>query len=152
VLATVHGGLGYGHADLAIEADGRATYPLKGVGGCRPDVSPDGKRVCWNATDRIIAVADVDLSARPPAVRNTRTLVRCDRTHKVYHADFSPDGRFVAFAHGPAAGSQHVGIRAEGWNICVADARARDVWVALTDDGKSNKEPDWAPLPKEDGK
>jgi hypothetical protein len=28
--------------------------------------------------------------------------------------------------------------------LCVADASQKNVWVALTTDGKSHKEPDWA--------
>ncbi len=144
VLATVHGGMGYKHANLAIEAGGKGVFQLKPVGGCRPDVSPDGKRVAWNATDQVIAVADLDLGSRPPKVTNVRKLVTCDKKHEMYHADFSPDGRYVAFAHGPKGGEQ-VGQVARGWNICVADAAERDVWVALTTDGLSNKEPDWVP-------
>ena len=143
MLGTVHGGMGYAHADLAIDTTGRDVYPLKAVTGCRPDVSADGKRVCWNATDQIIAIADLELSTRQPAVRNVGTLVRCTRERKVYHGDFSPDGRFVAFSVGPAGGAQHVGMAAAGWNIAVADATKRDLWVQVTTDGKHNKEPDW---------
>ena len=33
---------------------------------------------------------------------------------------------------------------AKDWNICVADAAGVNRWVAVTTDGKSNKEPDWA--------
>ncbi len=142
ILATIHGGMGYGHANVAIETGGTAAVRLPLVGGCRPEVSPDGRRLVWNATDEVIATAEVELSGRAPVVRNVRTLVRCARGHKVYHADVSPCGRFVAFAHGPG-GSQHVGLQAPGWNICVADAARRDVWVAVTTDGLSNKEPDW---------
>jgi hypothetical protein len=36
-----------------------------------------------------------------------------------------------------------VGVKAPGWDICVADANATDVWMPLTNDGLSNKEPDW---------
>jgi len=143
LLGTVHGGMGFGHADLAIDTTGRGAYALKGVHGCRPDVSADGKRICWNATDQIIAIAGLDLSTRPPAVRNVRTLVRCTRERKVYHGDFSPDGRFVAFSIGPSRGGQHVGLAAAGWNIAVADATQRNVWVQVTTDGRHNKEPDW---------
>jgi hypothetical protein len=38
-----------------------------------------------------------------------------------------------------------IGVEAPGWNTCVADARATNRWIALTSDGKSHKEPDWAP-------
>jgi hypothetical protein len=53
-------------------------------------------------------------------------------------------------ARGPAAKGlglpeSLVGSKAKGWNICVADAGAKDRWVAVTSDGHSHKEPDWAP-------
>lgn len=144
VLATVHGGMGYRHANLAIEAQGAAVFNLKPVEGCRPDVSPDGKKIAWNATDQLIAVADLDLRSSPPKVTNVRQAVTCDKQHEVYHADWSPDGRYIAFAHGPL-GPEQVGKAAKGWNICVADATETNVWVPLTSDGASNKEPDWVP-------
>ena len=40
------------------------------------------------------------------------------------------------------------GVEAPGWNVCVADATAKNRWVALTLDGKSNKEAEWLPPPK----
>ncbi|KPK82956.1 MAG: hypothetical protein AMJ81_08785 [Phycisphaerae bacterium SM23_33] len=144
VLATVHGGMGYRHAILAIEARGTGVFDLKPAEGCRPDLSPDGKKLAWNATDQLIAVADLDLQSTPPKVANVRPAITCDKQHEVYHADWSPDGRYIAFAHGPL-GPEQVGKVAKGWNICVADAAATDVWVPLTSDGASNKEPDWVP-------
>ena len=45
-ISTVHAGMGYGHGILAIEARGQAVYNL-GIPGCRPDVSPDGKKIAW---------------------------------------------------------------------------------------------------------
>ena len=42
-----------------------------------------------------------------------------------------------------------VGVRAEGWDICVADASETNRWVAVTTDGNCNKEPDWMPETKE---
>jgi len=148
-LATVHGGMGYRHGDLAIEAEGTRVFRLKGVTGCRPDVRPDGRKLLWNLDDQTIAVADLDLTATPPTVSNGRKVVTCAKTHKVYHGDWSPDGKYIAFSHGPAEGSQAVGAMARGWHICVADARARNICVKLTTDGVSNKEPDWLPAAKE---
>ncbi len=144
LLATVHGGMGYKHANLAIQARGAGVFPLQTVRGCRPDVSPDGRRIVWNATDQLIALGELELTRAAPRVTNVRPLVTCPKTHEVYHADFSPCGRYVAFAHGPKAGEQ-VGQIAPGWNICVADAGATNLWVPLTTDGLSNKEPDWLP-------
>jgi len=42
-----------------------------------------------------------------------------------------------------------VGLRAPGWDLCVADAAATNRWVAITTDGNSNKEPDWVPVAKQ---
>lgn len=146
IFATVHGGMGFRHGDVAIEAGGKGVFRLKAIGGCRIDVSRDGTKVLWNASDRAIVAGDLDLSAAPPKVTNVRTVVRCDKDHKVYHGDFSPDGRHVAFSFGPN-GSQHVGIVARGWRICVADAAKENVYVPVTREGVSNKEPDWLPAP-----
>ena len=144
IFATVHGGMGFGHADLAIDVDGRGVHRLRGVGGCRIDVRPDGKALLWNASDRAIVAADLDVSTRPPKVARARVVLRCGKDRMLYHGDWSPDGRHIAFAHGPN-GSQHVGLRARDWHICVADASKTNVWVTLTTDGESNKEPDWVP-------
>ena len=142
ILATVHGGMGYKHADLAIEAGGKGVFPLKSVRGCRMDVSPDGKKVLWNASDRVIAAADIDLKTSPPKISNIRTVVSCDKDHMVYHGDWSPSGKYIAFSHGPN-GRQHVGYVARGWHAYVADAEQTNVWVRITASGQSNKEPDW---------
>jgi len=142
--ATVHGGMGFKHANLVFQARGSGVWAMKGVGGCRPDISPDGKRICWNRSDQVIAMAELDLSASPPKVSGIRPHITCDKAHEVYHADWSPDGRFIAFSYGPKAGEQ-VGTMAKGWHICVADASRPDVWVVLTKDGVSNKEADWLP-------
>jgi hypothetical protein len=55
----------------------------------------------------------------------------------------------VTFSRGPSRkrlghAPEIVGIPAEGWNICVAEATATNRWAAITTDGKCNKEPDWA--------
>ncbi len=151
-VATVHAGMGFGHAILAIEADGPRVVDLH-IHGCRPDISPDGKRVVWGASDWELRIGDLDYSSAEPKIVNARDLVAIKKPMKVYHADFSPDGKYVTFSHGPAVKrlgfvSEIVGIQAEGWNICVADAAATNRWVTITTDGKSNKEPDWAPVEK----
>jgi Tol biopolymer transport system component len=151
-LATVHAGMGYKHAILAIEANGTNAYNLE-IPGCRPDISSDGKKVAWGASDWALRVADLDFTGSAPRLTNSRDFVTSEKPIMVYHADWSPDGRYVAFSRGPfkkrlGAHPAIVGLRAEGWNICVADPTAMNRWVAITSDGKDNKEPDWAPVKK----
>ncbi|NUQ62209.1 MAG: PD40 domain-containing protein [Pirellulales bacterium] len=148
-VSTVHAGMGFKHAILAIEADGNGVYNL-GLPGCRPDVSPDGKKVAWGASDWTLRAGDLDFSGPTPQVKNVRDLVASQEPMEVYHVDWSPDGRYVAFSRGPKSkrmgrAAEIVGMQAEGWNICVADAAAANRWTAITSDGKSNKEPDWIP-------
>jgi len=146
IFATVHGGMGYGHAGLAIETRTERIREMDSIYGCRMDVSPDGKRILWNAEDQAIAVADLDLKASPPKVTNARIVLDCDWTEKMYHGDWSPCGKYIAFSYGPGWGSQHVGEPADDWKICVADPEERNLWVSLATGGKGNKEPDWVPF------
>jgi Tol biopolymer transport system component len=147
-LATVHGGMGFKHADLAFPANGMDIFDLTPfhVGGCRPDFSLDGKRMTWGATDCDLCVADIDFSSGKAQVTNVRTVVKCDKEHKVYHTDFSPDGKYIAFSYGPEKGDAMGGGLAPTWNLCISDLSGK--WVQITTDGNHNKEPDWVPLPK----
>ena len=144
-LATVHGGMGFDHADLAFPADGKEIYDLTqfGVTGCRPDFAPDGKHITWGKTDWDLFVANFDASSGTPKVTGVTQIVKCDKEHETYHTDFSPDGKYVAFSYGPEANEMGGGM-APGWNICVADLHGH--WVQITTDGHHNKEPDWVPL------
>lgn len=154
-VATVHGGMGYDHAILAIEADGMGVFDLK-IHGCRPEISPDGTKIAWGRSDWDLAVGDLHLTLPEPKITNQRDAVTSEKPMKIYHLDWSPDGKFFAFSRGPikkkALGYAHeiVGIKASDWNICVADGTGK--WVAITEDGLSNKEPDWAQVRTGDGK
>jgi Tol biopolymer transport system component len=148
LVATVHAGMGYSHAILAIEADGKGVFNL-GIPGCRPDVSGDGKCIAWGGDDTILRIANFKVVKGKPKVTDARTVATSEHPIHIYHIDWSPDGRYVAFSRGPtrkaALGTapEVVGIKAEGWNICVADATKKNRCVAITSDGHSNKEPDW---------
>jgi len=146
-LATVHGGMGFGHAILAIEANGTRVFNLR-LPGCRPDISPDGRKIAWGASDWALRVGDLDLTGPKPRVTNRRDIVTSAKPMKIYHLDWSPDGRYITFSRGPSKSRlghapEIVGIPAEGWNICVADATATNRWAPITTNGKCNKEPDW---------
>jgi len=145
-VATVSGGMGFRHAQLAFEANGTKVFDLGkwGVHGCRPDLSADGKRLAWGASDETLMIADIAFAGDEPKVTGLHPVAHCEKGYKVYHIDWSPDGKHVAFSYGLATGREQVGGRAEGWNICVGDLTGR--WAPITSDGKDNKEPDWVPL------
>ena len=95
-ISTVHAGMGYGHGILAIEARGQAVYNL-GIPGCRPDVSPDGKKIAWGADDTVLSVADLKIVDGKPKIANARPVVTSMNPIHIYHIDWSPDSRYVAF-------------------------------------------------------
>jgi Tol biopolymer transport system component len=150
-VSSLHAGMGYSHAIVAIEARGREVFNL-GIPGCRPDVSPDGKRIAWASGDFSLAIGDLDFSGPVPRVLHGHDILISPEPMKIQHIDWSPDGRHVAFSRGPfnkkglGMAPSLVGVPAPGWNICVADPSTTNRWVAITTDGNSNKEPDWSPL------
>jgi hypothetical protein len=163
IAATVHGGMGFGHAILLIEARGKRIINLK-IPGCRPCLSPDGRHIAWGAGDNELATAPIDLDAETPRVGAWTVRIR-DPHNKIYHIDWSPDSRFVAFSRGPEsegdlskkgsfqAACEIVGVYAKGWNICVVAADEPRIvelqtagpadFLQLTSNGASNKEPAW---------
>ena len=148
-LATVHAGMGYRHAILAIEAEGTRVFDLK-MPGCRPDISPDGTKVAWGPNDWELRVGDLELTGPEPKVTNVRNVVTSPKPMKIYHIDWSPDGKYVSYSRGPATKRlgripEIVGVRAEGWDIWVADPSGTNRSVQITSDGNCNKEPDWVP-------
>ncbi|MBN2181902.1 MAG: PD40 domain-containing protein [Sedimentisphaerales bacterium] len=147
-MGVVQGHSEYSDTILVIEAEGTGVYDLEkwGVKGCRPDIRYDGKKITWGETDWDLCLGDIDFNASEPRVDNVHKIVRCYETAKIYHVDFSPDGKYIAFSYGPSAGGQQVGGKAKGWNICVTDLSGK--WVKITTDGNHNKEPDWIPLSK----
>ena len=112
------------------------------ISGCRPDISPDGTRIAWGRTDQELRIGSFNPSSGENNVVNQETVVAVNRDDKVYHVDWSPDSRFLAFSYGPSRGGQAVGQNASGWNISVLDI-ATGKWVQITTDGNHNKEPDW---------
>jgi len=145
-LGVIQGNTTYSDTILALEANGTRVFDLArwSVKGCRPDFRFDGKKIAWGETDWDLCVGDINLSTPVPRVENVHKVVKCLRAAKIYHVDFSPDGKYIAFSFGPSAGGQQVGGKARGWNICVSDLSGK--WVKITTDGNHNKEPDWVPI------
>ncbi len=164
IAATVHAGMGVGHAILLIEAQGHKIINLN-IPGCRSCLSPDGRQIAWGTGDNELAVAPIDLESEHPSVGKWRMTLN-DKQNQIYHIDWSPDSRFLSFSRGPEGkgdptkpgtfGADYapiMGVYAPGWNIGVvaADHQGRldlnaaseaDLWM-LTTNGLSNKEPAW---------
>ena len=145
-VASAVGGMGLGNDIIAFEAQGNAMFDLTryGIKGCRPDISSDGRKITWGKTNWDLCIADIDLTLSVPRVADIRGVVKCGKDCMVYHTDFSPDSRYIAFSYGPETGHQEVGGKAPGWNICISDLTGK--WVQITSDGNHNKEPDWVPV------
>ncbi|HET6250057.1 MAG TPA: hypothetical protein VFE47_20365 [Tepidisphaeraceae bacterium] len=163
IVSTVHGGMGFGHAILLIEAHGDRIINLK-IPGCRPSISPDGKHVAWGSSDNELDTAPLDTDSENPSVGKWEVHIK-DPKNKIYHIAWSPDGKFVSFSRGPdgegdltktgtfQAACEIIGVYAKGWNIYAVSAahpgvidltKATDAEVVqLTTSGDSNKEPAW---------
>ena len=164
IAATVHAGMGLSHAIVLIEAKGNRIINLN-IPGCRPCLSPDGRQIAWGTGDNELAVAPLDLDSDNPTVGPWRMTIR-DKQNQIYHIDWSPDGRFVAFSRGPegkgvpgkpgcflADYAPIMGVLAPGWNIGVVaadhkgpldlDSVEAGEFVMVTTNGLSNKEPAW---------
>lgn len=157
ILTSVGGALGYGHAIIALGVDNDKVVTIRKSDGqagdyqCRPDISPDGKRVSWVKEDFWvrwwIEVCDIDLEKDSPSLSNCRYVVNSPGKES-YHPDWSPDGRYIVFSWGPHANrmkgsGQEVETIADGWDIWVVDANEPDNVIQLTANSKSNKEADW---------
>lgn len=164
IAATVHAGMGVGHAILLIEAHGNRIINLN-IPGCRPCLSPDGGQIAWGSGDNELDVAPLDLNSNNPKVGPWRVVLR-DKQNQIYHIDWSPNSRFLAFSRGPEGkgdpskpgtfGADYapiMGVYAPGWNIGVVaadrngtldlNAANETELLMVTSNGFSNKEPAW---------
>lgn len=168
IVSTVHAGMGFDHAILAIEAHGNKIINLK-IPGCRPCLSPDGKQIAWGSGDHEVVAAPIDLDSGSPAVGTWRLRIQ-DKINETYHVDWSPDSRFLSLSRGPASkgdpskpgtflsACEIVGVYAPGWNLCAVPAERDGIVdlnhagqadsVMLTTNGFSNKESAWFLPPK----
>jgi len=155
-VATVHGGMGFSHSIIAFEAEGDKVYDL-GLEGCRPNIRPDGRQITWGNGDYCAGVADLDLNGPMPKASNIHNVVESKDPIETYHVVWSPDGKYIVYTQGPKDAKKRLGglvpelpgVEARGWNIYVADASRHNRWVAITHDGKSNKQPGWVAAKRE---
>jgi hypothetical protein len=163
IISTVHAGMGFDHAILAIERYGTNIINLK-IPGCRPCVSPDGKQLAWGAGDHEVVAAPLQFGSGSVSVGAWRLRIK-DHTNELYHVDWSPDSRFLSLSRGPAsrgdptktgtflAACEIVGVYAPGWDLCAVSAEKTGVldlgdpanhdFTMLTTNGLSNKESAW---------
>lgn len=155
IIATVHGGMGFGHAIIAIDWREGTVIDLK-LKGCRPCLSGDGQRIAWSENDHTVCTARMEWQASGPRVTDKKTVDQREKMH-LYHPDLSPDGRYVTYSVGPGGRvprngpgthtevAEMVGVRGK-WNIYVRAADGSGPAVKLTsDDDASNKESEWLP-------
>jgi len=142
ILATVLGGMGFRHTNIAVEFRGTKFFQLN-ITGCRPRFSPDRTMVGWGRSDHQFNIAKIDLNKRPPVKDNDKiNFLQVEKGTKIYYLNWSPDGKYVVFSSGPAEGEQHVGGTAKGWDIFIVDVETKK-WHNVTTDGNQNKEPEW---------
>jgi len=153
IVSTVHGGMGYGHAILAIELDSTQVFDI-GIPGCRPCLSDDGTRITWSSDDHTIRAAEIELTDKGPKLKNDHVVYKHATLH-LYHPDYSPDGQLITFSSGPggrvpASGpgthaqvAEMVGVRGP-WDLFVVPFAGGVEPLQLTNDASlSNKESEW---------
>jgi len=102
LVATVHGGMGLSHAIVAIATDGDRVVDLK-LGGCRPNVRFDARKITWGHSDFCAGVADLDLTADTPRATNIHNIVESTDPVETYHVTWSPYRPARLVAHGDQA-------------------------------------------------
>ncbi len=155
IVTTVHGGMGFGHAIIAIEIDGERVVDL-GIPGCRPCLSRDGKHVTWSSNDHTVNVAALEWSDQGVKVVEQRVLHHEDTLH-TYHPDFSPDGRYVVFSLGPGGRvrangpgthtevAEMIGVRGP-WELVLKPVSGQGSLIKLTEgEDQTSKEAEWLP-------
>jgi len=142
IVATVHEHNDFDHAIIAIGLRDGKFYSLGkgGISGCRPDISWDGERICWNPNDVQIGVTRFDPTCTEGL--RLRSIAQAPPPKgSVYFGDWSPDGRYVAYAMNPDIGvrDKYAGAL---WDIFVTRAEGGS-HVQLTFNHANNKQPEF---------
>ena len=167
IISTVHAGMGFDHAIIVFPVDGKEVYNL-GIHGCRPCFHPKENRIAWGEDDQTVVLAELKFDAvgKPGLGAEQLRVFTSDKARKVYHVDWSPDGKFVSVSSGPdgegdltkpsthQSACEIVGVFANGWDIYAVPTDAGEKvdlaapdgkYFNVTGDGSSNKESDWVP-------
>jgi Tol biopolymer transport system component len=128
----------------AYKADDKTQMYLQAP-GCTPDISPDGKWLAWNGSDFSLNIGALDLDSPQSNVTDHRMKVACERAYWIYHADWSPDQKYLAFTYGFDDGGKQESEKEPWSHVCICDLKTGK-WTQITTDGKYNEEPDWVPL------
>ena len=130
----------------------------------RPCFHPKDNRIAWGEDDQTVVLAelDFDTDGKPSLGEEQLRVLISDKARKVYHVDWSPDGKFVTVSSGPdgegdltkpsthQSACEIVGVHARGWDIFAvpSDAGGKVDLAAeggkffkITADGASNKRP-----------
>jgi Tol biopolymer transport system component len=129
---------------IAYKADDNTRIDLR-IPGCTPDISPDGKQLAWNGSNPSLWIGNLDFDSHQSIVTDLRVVVASDNEHWVFHADWSPDMKYIVFTYIPLPASDQTSRPTPGSNICICDL-STGKWTLVTTDGKSNKQPDWVPV------
>lgn len=153
IISTVHGGMGFGHAIIAIDWKRGTIIDLK-IGGCRPSLSGDGTHLTWSEDDHRVCCAKIEWHDAGPQVSDKRTVDERNGEH-LYHPDLSPDAKYVTYSVGPGGRvprngpgthtqlSEMIGVRGK-WNLFLRRADGTGPAMPLTtDETRSNKESEW---------
>ena len=148
IIATAHEHEDFDHAIIALDLRTGRTRRLSGhaelhrrledgVNGCRADFSWDGKMLCWNPDDYHIYVARF---APDEHVRG-RAVAAAPEGGSVYHGDWSPDGKYIAYSMNPDVRFSDPRTRAL-WDIFVARSDG-SAYVQVTFDRANSKQPEF---------
>jgi Tol biopolymer transport system component len=122
------------------------TFKSLTMTGCTPDISPDGKFLVWNSTPgKSLNIGTLNYDALLNNLTDHRMKVACGYEYWIDDADWSPDGKYLAFMYGFDDEGKPADERKPWMHISVCDLKTGK-WTQITTEGKFNENPDWIPV------